>query len=190
MRRGKRSTLITWTRPPRKGKVEVQLKRKLVVSVSDIRKLDEEALIQLVAKLLDVAQDAGGKIGGGSDFNPYYYSRFSQGSKLVRFILDDFGALEEKAYGDAVADARAKAARLAKLSGVELGRVVGIRELWVPGEKAQQTAMALYYFGGSENANDEEVPRKRLESSKFQEIPVRVELQVRFDLARSPKAEK
>jgi hypothetical protein len=38
--------------------------------------------------------------------------------------------------------------------------------------------------------SDEEVPRKRLESSKFQEIPVRVELQVRFDLAGSPKAEK
>ena len=108
--------------PTRKGKVEVQLKRKLVVECSNIRKLDEEALIQLVAKLLDVAQDAGGKIGGGSDFNPYFYSRFNQGGKLVRFILDDFEALEEKAYGKAIADARAKAARLAKLSGVELGR--------------------------------------------------------------------
>ena len=50
--------------------------------------------------------------------------------------------------------------------------------------------MAIYYYGGAENANDEEVPRKRLESSRFQEIPVRVELQVRFDLARAPKAEK
>ena len=176
--------------PARKGKVEVQLKRKLVVSVSNIRNLDEEALIQLVAKLLDVAQDAGGKIGGGSDFNPYFYSRFNQGGKLVRFILDDFEALEEKAYGEAIADARAKAARLAKLSGVELGRVAGIRELLVPGDKAHSMGMAIYYYGGAENANDEEVPRKRLESSRFQEIPVRVELQVRFDLARSPKAEK
>ena len=41
--------------------------------------------------------------------------------------------------------------------------------------------MAFYY--GIAAANDEEVPRKRLESSRFQEIPVRVELQVRFDLA-------
>ena len=37
--------------------------------------------------------------------------------------------------------------------------------------------------------DDEEVPRKRLESSRFQEIPVRVELLVRFDLAGSPKAD-
>src|SRR4051812_22477443 len=44
------------TPPARKGKVEVQLKRKLVVTCAGIRDLDEEALLQLVAKLLDVAQ--------------------------------------------------------------------------------------------------------------------------------------
>ena len=34
---------------------------------------------------------------------------------------------------------------------------------------------------------DDEPPRKRLETSKFQEIPVRVELLVRFEV--HPKAE-
>ena len=176
--------------PARKGKVEVQLKRKLVVSVSNIRSMDEEALLQLVAKLLDVAQDAGGKIGGGADFNPYYYNPYSQmGGKLVRFVLDDFEALQEKAYGDAIANARAKATRLAKLCGAELGRVTGIREVVVPGEKAPAIGMGFYYQPPS-TETDEEVPRKRLESSKFQEIPVRVELLVRFDLAGPPKADK
>jgi uncharacterized protein YggE len=176
------------TPPARKGKVEVQLKRKIVVSVSNIRPMDEEALLQLVAKLLDVAQDAGGKVGGG-DAMPYYYYRYgNEGSKLVRFILDDYDSLQEKAYGEAIADARAKAGRLAKLSGVELGRIAGIREVLVSGDKSS-TAMAFYY-GMMPSSNDEEVPRKRLESSRFQEIPVRVELHVRFDLAGSPKAEK
>jgi uncharacterized protein YggE len=175
--------------PARKGKVEVQLRRKLVVTVSNIRSLDEEALLQLVAKLLDVAQDAGGKVGGGADFNPYYY-RFNQmGGKLVRFILDDYDALQEKAYGEAITDARAKAARLAKLSGVELGRVSGVREILVPGEKPAP-GMGLFYYGVPDTETDEDVPRKRLESTRFQEIPVRVELQVRFDLTGSPKTEK
>jgi uncharacterized protein YggE len=174
--------------PARKGKVEVQLRRKLVVSVSNIRSMDEEALLQLVAKLLDVAQDAGGKVGGG-DAMPYYYYRFNEGNKLVRFILDDYDSLQEKAYGEAIADARAKATRLAKLSGVELGRIAGIREVLVSGEKSSAAAMAFYY-GIMPSSNDEEVPRKRLESSRFQDIPVRVELHVRFDLAGSPKAEK
>ena len=51
--------------------------------------------------------------------------------------------------------------------GVELGPVAGVREVVVPGEGPGQP--------------DDEVPRARLESSKFHEIPVRVELQVRFD---------
>jgi uncharacterized protein YggE len=174
--------------PARKGKVEVQLRRKLVVSVSNIRSMDEEALLQLVAKLLDVAQDAGGKVGGGEAM-PYYYYRFNEGNKLVKFILDDYDALQEKAYGEAIADARSKAVRLAKLSGVELGRVAGIREVLVSGDKSSAMAMAFYY-GVPSNSNDEEVPRKRLESTRFQEIPVRVELHVRFDLAGSPRAEK
>jgi len=164
--------------PARKAKVEVQLSRKLVVTCTDVRAMDEEALLQLVAKLLDVAQDAGGKVGGGPpEYNPYYgYSGQGSNKGLVRFILDDFDALQEEAYGKAIADARARAGRLAKLSGVELGRVAGVREIAVPGEKAA----AFNYGGGS---SDDEVRRKRLESSRFQEIPVRVELQVRFDAA-------
>ncbi|MDB5351960.1 MAG: hypothetical protein JWN86_3207 [Planctomycetota bacterium] len=167
----------------RRGKVEVQLKRKLVVTCAEIRDMDEETLLKLVAKLLDVAQDAGGKIGGQPEYNPYYgYNPYNRGGGggMVRFILDDFDALQEKAYGEAIADARSKASRLAKLSGVELGRVAGIREVVVPGERASVMGM-----GG-----DDEVHRKRLESTKFQDIPIRVELQVRFDLAAAAKSEK
>ncbi|MGC8639897.1 MAG: SIMPL domain-containing protein [Isosphaeraceae bacterium] len=176
--------------PARKGKLEVQLKRKLVVSVSNIRSMDEEALLQLVAKLLDVAQDAGGMLGGGAEFNPYYYRPNPMGGRLVRFVLDDFETLEEKAYGEAIADARAKARRLARLSGVQLGRVAGVREVLVPGEKAPDTGRVIYYYEASGREADEEVPRKRLESSRFQEIPVRVELLVRFDLAGPAKTDK
>lgn len=171
--------------PARKGKVEVQLTRKLVVTCSNIREMDEEALLQLVAKLLDVAQDAGGKVGGQSEINPYYYNPYNRtNGGLVRFVLDDFDALQEKAYQAAIADARARAGRLARLSGVELGPVAGVREVAVPGEKAQAAAMYPYEMP---SATDDEMPRKRLESSRFQEIPVRVELQVRF-AAEPPKA--
>lgn len=161
--------------PNRTTKAEVQLTRRLVVKCSDIRKLDEEALLQLVGKLLDVAQDAGGKVGGGgqNNFNPYFYNGYNRSSAgLVRFILDDFDALEEEAYGKAVANARAKARRLAKLSHVKLGPVTAVRETSTPGDK--------------ETGQDDEPPQKRLESPRFQEIPVRVDLVVRFDVAATP----
>jgi len=172
----------------RRGKVEVQLKRKLVVVCSNIRDMDEEALLQLVAKLLDVAQDAGGKVGSQPDFNPYSYRFGGSSTGLVRFILDDFDTLQEKAYQAAIADARARAGRLAKLSGVTLGPVAGVREVLVPGEKGQQAPSVSFY--GMPTSEDDDKPRKRLESGRFQEIPVRVELQVRFALAGASRPDR
>ena len=155
--------------PNKKGKAEVQLTRKLVVTCTDIRKLDEETLLQLVAKLLDVAQDAGGRVGRAEmDFNPYFMNRFDNSSNgLVRFILDDFDKLEDDAYAMAIADAEARAGRLAKLSRVKLGPVTSAREISSPVATIQ----------------DDEPAHKRLTSSRFQDIPVRVELLVRFDVA-------
>ena len=48
--------------PNTRTKTEVQLTRKLVVKAADIRKMDEETVLQLVGRLLDVAQDAGGTV--------------------------------------------------------------------------------------------------------------------------------
>jgi uncharacterized protein YggE len=162
-----------------RAKTEVQLSRKLVVKGTDIRQMDEEALLQLTAKLLDVAQDAGAKVGGSNDMDAYFYyydyARRSEG--LVRFVLEDFEKLQEEAYGKAIADAQARAQRLARLSRVELGPIVAVQEVLVPGETPHQPG------GGG----DEDEPRKRLVSSKFQEIRVRVELLVRFEV--HPKAE-
>jgi uncharacterized protein YggE len=160
--------------PNSRSKTEVQLTRKLVVKVSDIRKMDEEAVLQLVGKLLDVSQDAGAKVGGGEN-RPYYYYRWNPPSAggLVRFVIDDLDKLIEDAYEKAIADAKARAERLARLGGVELGPIVAIREIVVPGE------------AGSDS--HDEAPRKRLESHRFQEIPVRVELQVRFDVHAKTK---
>jgi uncharacterized protein len=156
--------------PNTRNKTEVQLSRKLVVKASNLRKIDEEALMQLVGKLLDVAQDAGAKVGPQTDWREiwyYGYSRSPQG--LVRFVLDDFDKLQEEAYEKAIADARARAERLARLSHVELGPIVAIREISVPGDQVS-------------NSDDEGQNRKRLETAKYHDIPVKVELQVRFQV--------
>jgi uncharacterized protein YggE len=171
--------------PNNRTKTEVQLSRKLVVKASEIRKMDEEAVLQLVAKLLDAAQDAGARV-GNPNMNAYYSWRFGYNPSggLVRFVLEDFERLQEDAYEKAIADARARAERLARLSRVELGPVVAIREITVPGESHRP--QNFYYYNDSP-PSDDETPRKRLETSKFQDIPVRVELLVRFEVR--PKSE-
>jgi uncharacterized protein len=155
--------------PNTRAKTEVQLSRKLVVKAIDIRAMGEDTVLQLVGKLLDVAQDSGGRVGGQNDWNPYYYNPWQRNNTgLVRFVLDDFDKLQEETYEKAIADARARALRLARLSRVELGPIVAVRELVVPGDR----------FVTSED----EVSKKRLEVSRFQEIPIRVELLVRFEV--------
>ncbi len=155
--------------PNTRSKTEVQLSRKLVVKATDIRSMPEDAVLQLVGKLLDVAQDSGGHVGGQNNFNPYYYNPWQQNmSGLARFVLEDLDKLQEEAYEKAIADARARAERLARLSRVELGPIVAVREIVVPGDR----------FVTSE----EEAPKRRMEVSRFQEIPIRVELLVRFEI--------
>jgi uncharacterized protein YggE len=158
--------------PNTRMKSEVQLTRKLVVRATDIRSMDEDGVLQLVGKLLDVAQDSGGKVGPQNNWNPYYYNPWqNMQSGLVRFVLDDFDKLQEEAYEKAIADARARAVRLARLSKVELGPIVAVREVMVPSDRVMNMM-----------GSDEEMPRKRLEVSRFQEIPIRVELLVRFSI--------
>jgi uncharacterized protein len=161
-----------------RNKTEVQLSRKLVAKASDIRNLDEESVLQLVGRLLDVAQDAGAKVGPQFDAMYYWYYGYNPNRQngLVRFILEDFDKLQEEAYEKAIADARSRAERLARLAHVELGPIVAIREVAVPGDQ-------------NIGSNDE-LPRKRLELSKFQEIPIRVELLVRFDVHHPKKSEQ
>jgi uncharacterized protein YggE len=155
--------------PNTRSKTEVQLSRGLVVKGSDIARMDEEALLQLVAKLLDVAQDAGARLGKTSEYDPYYYYDYRRSEGLVRFVLEDFDKLQEEAYEKAISDARARAERLARLSKVVLGPVVAVREIQVPGEP-------------EDRRGDDTEPRKRLVASKFQDIPIKVELLVRFEV--------
>ena len=90
-------------------KTEVQLTRKLVVKATNIRQMNEEAVLQLIAKLLDVAQDAGARVGPQNNFNPYYYNPYQNfNTGLVRFVLDDFDKPHEDAYERPIADAQAR----------------------------------------------------------------------------------
>jgi uncharacterized protein YggE len=166
-----------------KAKTEVQLSRKLVVKVAKIEAMEEEAVLQLVGRLIDVAQDAGARVGPRVDpMMAYRYGYgIAQANGLVRFVVEDYDKLKEEAYAAAAADARAKAERLARLNGVELGPVEAVRE----GSGAEAPGR-IYIDGMPGSTDDGDEPRERLTSPRFQEIPIQVELSVRF--AIKPKA--
>ena len=80
----------------------------------------------------------------------YYYYGYNRNRRtgLVRFVLEDFDKLQEEAYEKAIADARARAERLARLSHVELGPIVAIREVAVPGDRQRERPTTRCHASG------------------------------------------
>ena len=79
--------------PNTRTKTEVQLSRKLVVKAADIRKMDEESVLQLVGRLLDVAQDAGGQGRSAATISILIITIDAESSPttgLVRFVARGF----------------------------------------------------------------------------------------------------
>ncbi|MDG3008274.1 SIMPL domain-containing protein [Paludisphaera mucosa] len=161
-----------------KAKSEVQLSRKLVVRATKIQAMEEEAVLQLVGRLLDVAQDAGAHVGPPSN-SAYMAYRYGMNSTttLVRFVVEDYDKLQEEAFAKAAADARSRAERLARLNGLELGAVQAVREMTAPGNTSRSPY--AYFYGEPPSQDDDTLPN-RLETTKFQEVPIRVELLVRY----------
>ena len=156
--------------PNTRTKTEVQLTRKLVVKAADIRKMDEEAVLQLVGQLLDVAQDAGGKVGPQNNLNPYYYYRWqnqNNGPGAVR------PRRLRQASGGSLREGDRRRPRAGRAAGAaEQGRARADRR-GPRGRRARRPDVTIA---------DDEVAAQAAGDAKFQEIPVRVELLVRFEV--------
>ena len=168
------------------GKSQVQISSSLHLRLSGIKDLSAEEVLETVGTLLDAAKDAGADVGpSAAEMNmAWRYGNVPQGT-LARFIVDDLDKLREEAYENAVTDARTRAERLAKLNGLKLGHVMGVQEMQVSGDDAQQVTYNPY--GGQPQSTSK--PKKpHIVSETFNEIPFRVKLLVRFAIV--PEGEK
>jgi uncharacterized protein YggE len=128
-----------------KQKSLIEMSSVLRLRLKDVRDLQIDELMTTVGKLLDAAQDTGASFAGvpvqdEDDEQIIFMDGMQQQhntSGLVRFVLDDLGAAREKVYGEAVADARNRAERLAKLQGVRLGQVIAVQELHASAEEVR-----------------------------------------------------
>lgn len=166
---------------PSAVKPEVNITKSLRLSVTGIDKVSEEELVGLVAKLLDAAKDAGVSV--GSDANSSLVARMngmSMPSEMVTFVADDPSAARKQASEDAFRQAKEKAQRLAAMAGSGLGGVLSMEENAGPAgneESLQAKMIELIYGNGQKGSED-----SRLVSSTLVEMPVRVNLKVRFAL--------
>ena len=162
-------------------KVPVEIGCPMRLTIRDIQGTPPLKLMETIGTVLDVAKDSGAAVGSGGNRQNWGYDYSQNGRPLARFVLEDFKPKREEAYKLAVADARARAQRLADLSGVQLGAVVGVQESQVSGDENDPTQQ-VYVNNGYAMQAPIAPKTARIVIDRFEEIPIRVRLAVRFAL--------
>jgi uncharacterized protein YggE len=168
------------------GKQKVAVTEQLRIVLKDADKLELPALMETVLKLIDVGRDNGLTIGPGN-MNYYQYQMMMQGGgggmAMISFKIPDASALREEAYKNAVKDARAKAERLAELTGVKLGRILSVQDQDAPASSRNDPTSAYYAMitGMAQAGKEQEVG---IASSVFGDIPLNVRLTVQFEIVK------
>ena len=163
-------------------KMQVEISSTLHLKLGGIRDLPSEEVMETIGKLLDTAQDSGAGVGPSqADINNAWRYGNMLNSSIVRFVVRDLNDLREEAYTKAVADARKRAERLARLNGVRLGGVLSVNETYVSGDDPAQGQMR--YYGGYYAPAPAQLDEPHLVSESFSEVNFQVRLMVRFAIA-------
>ena len=173
------------------GKNQVDVSSVVRVTLTNVRETQPEELIKTVGRLMDVAQDSGVNVGPNAAevMRAMRYGQQLQNAAPVRFVLTDLTELREKAYEKAVADARSRATRLAKLHQVKLGSALSIQEIMVGGDHFTAATTQIYQpYYQPPNPTTLESNEPRIVSSSLAGVPVPVKLLVRFAIAPADPA--
>jgi uncharacterized protein YggE len=162
-------------------KMKSEVRTTLRVRIANIEKMTEDQVSELVGRLMDTAKDSGVALGPSQDEQQmaWRYGRMPSNT-AARFVLENFDEMREEAYSKAVADARSRAERLARLAGVKIVGIDSIQELSGPGDTAAQINP------GYESVAFNPVPARlapRIVSDTFGKISLKARLQVRFRIA-------
>lgn len=164
------------------SKRRVQVSEQVKLVLKGIDRLDKDSLFAAVLKVVDTAREAGLQVG---DTPSNYIQAQLQAQTgpsadtIAIFKVPNRSELEAQAYEKAVADARAKAERIAKLSGVKLGRVLLVQDQATAQEGNQSLLSAVYGAAISATPGTKEV-----ESPAMAEVPVTVRITVKFEIEK------
>jgi uncharacterized protein YggE len=167
------------------AKRRVQISEQVKLVLKGVEKLEKDRLIAAVLKVIDTARDAGLVLSDAPSNYIQMQLRAQSGQSgdtIVVFKIPDRTELETQAYEKAVANARARAERIAKLSGVKLGRVSSVQDQGILPEGNSTQSLIAAVYGSALSAPAPET--KEVESSALTEIPVTVRLTVKFEIEK------
>ena len=160
------------------GKPKVQASESMKIVLKGVDKLQTDALLDTVMKVIDTGRDAGLQIGPPTPMNYYQMQQMMNnqtGSTMLEFKVGDPAKMREDAYKQAMDDAKAKAKRLADLAGVKLGKIVSVQDSGIAMNSPQ---MNPYGYQMPQTDPSE------LTSQMLSDISLRVTLTVQFEIEK------
>jgi len=173
--------------PMEMGPSQLSISQEVSIEVAGIDQMEEAELIELVLTLSEVAVDAGLNMSAAMDQNAMMQMQMFGGgggmqtSDIAVFKISDPEAASEAAAQAAMDSARAKAERLARLAGVELGPITAITEHAGPVESSDgnnNNYMAMVFGMMSEAEGIEPMT-----TTKLEDVTVSTHLIVTFAIA-------
>ena len=158
-------------------RTQVEVASTLRARLVDVGKVPKEELMSTIGKLIDAAQDSGAGLGlGDNDMMMMRYYGYSRQTPLVKFVVSNISEIREKAYEMAVADARKRASRLARLNEVKLGAVISVDEYDLSQQNMNYNYMPF-------NQDDSHADKAEMVADSLSGGKVIIRLHVRFAIA-------
>lgn len=106
---------------------QLSVSESIKLRITGIEKLSTQELLETIVKIVDSGKDAGVVIGNNSTASiPGVYNASQGKNTMATFKVVNLQKLKEDAYQKAIADAKSQAEKLARLTGVQLGKVISI----------------------------------------------------------------
>ncbi|WP_417384063.1 SIMPL domain-containing protein [Gimesia sp.] len=159
---------------------ELSVSETLKLRVTGIDKLSSQELLEMIVRIVDSGKDAGVIIGNDTSPSvPGTYNPSKARNTMATFKVTDVEKLKEAAYEQAVKDARTQAEKLAKLTGVKLGKVISIDGVGDSQKNAAAISnqmLAQYLASAGVNQTEEQA------STLLKAIPIAVAVRVTYSI--------
>ncbi|WP_298858899.1 SIMPL domain-containing protein [uncultured Gimesia sp.] len=156
---------------------ELSVSESIKLRITGIEKLNTQELLETIVKIVDSGKDAGVIIGNKTQSIPGVYNPSAAKNTMATFKVINVQKLKEEAFQKAIADAKAQAEKLARLTGVKLGKVISIN-----GESdSQNNSSGVYnpYIGRMISANNVTNSDEQA-TSLLKAIPISVAVRVTY----------
>lgn len=159
---------------------ELSVSETLKLRLTGIDKLNTQELLETIVRIVDSGKDAGVMIGNDTTPTiPGVYNPSKARNTMATFKVTNVKKLKEAAYQKAIDNAKAQAEKLARLTGVKLGKVIAING---QGETPKGSTIVYNYGITQGSGNTGEKENDEQPSAVFKAVPISAVVKVTFSI--------